>query len=315
MPKERTIYDSLPSQQSQQSVVGGDARASYVLITPVRDEEGYIGAMIDSIACQTISPKRWIIVDDGSQDRTTEIVTEYARRLPFIELITLPVRAQRLAGGEGAIPFALQHIDLNQFAYLARFDADLVFPPDYIERILEEFQRDPTLGIAGGMLYVQKENKLTLEPNPQFHVRGALKMYCIQCLADIGGLTTDLGWDTIDEVRAWSKGWTTRSFCALHVIHCRPTGDGSNGSRLFWQRGRVDYLIWSHPLYVLTRGVRIAYLDRSLIKPCYYLAGYIVMFLNREPRTKDRDFIRARRAQQISRLAEFFTYFGRSTTH
>jgi len=305
MLEQTPIAASLAQQPSQQDSIACDMRTDYVLITPVRDEEDYIGAMIESISGQTIPPKRWIVVDDGSRDQTAQIVTEYARRLPFIELITLPAREQRLAGGEGAIPFALKRIQLDDFSYLARFDADLLFPPDYMAGILNEFHRNPKLGIAGGMLFVEKGKSLKLEANPRFHVRGALKTYRSQCLMDIGGLTTELGWDTVDEVLAWSKGWTTSSFPALHVLHRRPTGDGSEGCRLYRQRGRAEYLTWSHPLYVAIRVLRIAYLDRSILKPASYLAGYIETLAGRPPRTKDPVFIQSRHAQQLTRLAEF----------
>jgi glycosyltransferase involved in cell wall biosynthesis len=42
-------------------------------------------------------------VDDGSTDRTAVIVASYARRFGFIELIQLPARDRRMAGGEAAV--------------------------------------------------------------------------------------------------------------------------------------------------------------------------------------------------------------------
>jgi len=79
------------------------SHARYALITPVRDEEKYVGAMIDSILAQQVPPTKWIIVDDGSTDRTAVIVASYARRFGFIELIQLPARDRRMAGGEAAV--------------------------------------------------------------------------------------------------------------------------------------------------------------------------------------------------------------------
>jgi glycosyltransferase involved in cell wall biosynthesis len=302
MHEQSAISEPLPSQRSQPDSIASDAHTDYVLITPVRDEEDYIGAMIESIAGQTVPPKRWIIVDDGSRDRTAGIVTEYASRFPFMELITLPAREQRLAGGEGAIPYALKRIQLSHFSYLARFDADLVFPPDYIAHILERFQSDPKLGIAGGILDVEKRGSLIVEKEPEYHVRGALKMYRRECFMDIGCLTTQIGWDTIDEVLAWSKGWATRSFQDIHALHRRPTGDGIESHHIFSQRGRAEYLTWSHPLHILARSLRIAYVEQSILKPCWYLMGYLASLLRHESRTADPLFIQTRRAQQIARL-------------
>lgn len=281
-------------------------RVRYALITPVRDEEAYIGAMIPSIAAQTVPPTQWIIVDDGSRDRTVEIIREYAQRCSFIELLCLPPRTCRLAGGEGAIPNALRQLDLREFDYLARFDADLIFPRDYIERILGEFDRDPSLGIAGGGLYVEQHGGLVLEKNPDTHVRGALKMYRRQCLLEIGGLTTAVGWDTIDEICATSKGWTTHSFPSLQVIHRRPTGRGIAGGRVYLQRGRAEYMTWSHPLHVMARTIRVAVLERSVIRPLCYLAGFIESYLRRTKRMHDPAFLQARRAYEKQRVAAAF---------
>ena len=48
---------------------------SYVLITPARNEEVNIEKTILSVIAQTILPEKWVIVSDGSTDRTDEIVT------------------------------------------------------------------------------------------------------------------------------------------------------------------------------------------------------------------------------------------------
>lgn len=280
------------------------------LISPVRDEENFIGAMIESIIAQTVRPERWIIVDDGSCDRTPQIVAGYANKFAFIQLVALPQRKERAAGGEGAIPCALSKIDLDSIDYLARFDADLVFPPDYFERILEQFSRDEKLGIAGGMLFIEQNGSRTLENDPDFHVRGALKMYRRQCFVDIGGLTSQFGWDTIDEVMAWTKGWTSHSFKSPLVLHRRPTGQGTQARRLFRLRGQAEYLTWSHPIHVAVKTAYIAWTERSLIKPWCYVMGYIENIVKRPERIQDPDFTRARRKQQIDRIAGMIPFFA-----
>ena len=51
--------------------------AHYVLITPARNEEAFIEKTIESMIHQTVAPLKWVIVDDGSTDRTPEIVSRY----------------------------------------------------------------------------------------------------------------------------------------------------------------------------------------------------------------------------------------------
>jgi glycosyltransferase involved in cell wall biosynthesis len=60
--------------------------STYVLITPARNEEGYIERTIQSVISQTILPLKWIIVSDGSTDRTDAIVEHYLSDHPFIKL-------------------------------------------------------------------------------------------------------------------------------------------------------------------------------------------------------------------------------------
>ena len=59
----------------------------YVLITAAREEEEFIQKTLDSVVTQTALPERWVVVDDGSADRTAEIVEGYTRRYPWIELV------------------------------------------------------------------------------------------------------------------------------------------------------------------------------------------------------------------------------------
>ncbi|HYB60464.1 MAG TPA: glycosyltransferase family A protein [Methylomirabilota bacterium] len=277
----------------------------YALITPVRDEETFIAESIQSILAQTLPPTKWIIVDDGSADKTVEIVRSYASHTPSLEILELPRREQRAPGGEGAIAHALHQLTLTDYEYLARFDADLLFGSDYIERILEEFERDPQLGIAGGGLYIQRKGRLELEKVPEYHVRGALKMYRRECFEQIGGITARIGWDTIDEVFAWTKGWKTRSFFDYRVIHRRPTGEGIHAGRVYWERGKAEYLTWSAPFFVLAKAVKTALTELSILRPVSYLSGFLACYVNRMQRIQDSAFAKARREQQWGRLRSF----------
>jgi len=72
----------------------------YVLITPARNEEVFIEKTLASMVAQTFLPERWVIVDDGSTDRTAEIVENYARHARWIELIRCPRRADRNFSGK-----------------------------------------------------------------------------------------------------------------------------------------------------------------------------------------------------------------------
>jgi glycosyltransferase involved in cell wall biosynthesis len=273
---------------------------TYVLITPVYNEEKFIGRMIESIASQTVLPSHWIIVDDGSTDGTPEIIRSYAKRLGFIELICLSKQSSRKPGGESAIEQALKFAEAYPYDFLARFDGDLEFLPDYIEKILDKFSGDSRLGIAGGGLYIEKKGKFELERVPPYHVRGALKMYRRDCLKQIGSLHTNMGWDTIDEVYAWKSGWKTRSYTENRVIHKRPTGEGLSSKEISWHRGQGEYYTWSHPLFVFFKAMNLA--TSSPARAFHYMAAFIDCYLRRKKRLQDPEFSRIRRKQQLRRF-------------
>jgi glycosyltransferase involved in cell wall biosynthesis len=75
----------------------------YLAITPARDEEKLLPGLIDSMRAQTIAPVRWIVVDDGSADRTGAILDEAARATPWIEPHHLTANRPRRPGGESVI--------------------------------------------------------------------------------------------------------------------------------------------------------------------------------------------------------------------
>ncbi len=51
-----------------------NSRLCYALVTPARNEEGFIEELIRCVVGQTHLPEKWVIVSDGSTDRTDEIV-------------------------------------------------------------------------------------------------------------------------------------------------------------------------------------------------------------------------------------------------
>jgi glycosyltransferase involved in cell wall biosynthesis len=289
-----------PADPSGDKGLSAPHQPTYVLVSPVHNEEKFIGRMIESIASQTVLPGHWIIVDDGSTDSTAEIVKAYAKRYEFIELIRLSKRTNRKPGGESVVQQVLKVVQDYPYDFLARFDADLEFCSDYIEKILGEFSDDKNLGIAGGGLYVEKNGRLVLEKVPYYHVRGGLKMYRRKCLEQIGTLYPCMGWDTIDEVFAWKYSWKTRSFFENRVIHKRPTGEGLSAGEISWQRGRGEYYTWSHPLFVLLKAARVAI--TGPIRALHFLGGFLECYRKHEERLRDSDFKRIRRKQQLRRL-------------
>jgi poly-beta-1,6-N-acetyl-D-glucosamine synthase len=125
----------------------------YVLITPVKDEEALIGETIASVVGQSWLPLQWIIVSDGSKDRTDEIVRDASSRHPWIWLICLPPREKRsFAATVHAIETGVRALAVSDYQYIGLLDSDVRFDPNYFETLIQRFEENPRLGLGGGMV-------------------------------------------------------------------------------------------------------------------------------------------------------------------
>ncbi len=70
-------------------------KPKYVLITPARNEGQFIEQTIVSVTSQSLLPERWVIVSDGSTDRTDEIISGYMARFPWINTVRMPEHRDR----------------------------------------------------------------------------------------------------------------------------------------------------------------------------------------------------------------------------
>ena len=276
----------------------------YVVITPVRDEEEHLEETIRSVINQTIRPTEWIIVNDGSTDLTPDIIDKYAEQNQWIRGVHRTNRGFRKSGGGVVEAFydGFERLSCHDWDFVVKLDGDLSFEPDYFERILGVFSKEPKLGIAGGTLYYFSRGELQKERNPQFHVRGATKVYRRECWRQIGGLWPAAGWDTIDETGASMRGWTTMSIPDIQVLHHRPTG-GADG---MWydsvKHGRIWYAVGYHPLFVLASCLYRAVHKPYLVRSVGGLYGYLHAYLTRVPRVNDSALIKFVRREQMKRL-------------
>ena len=116
---------------------------NYVVISPVRDEEAYIRFTVDCMAHQTIVPKEWVLINDGSSDKTGEILDEYAQRYPWIRVVHRANRGFRKAGGGVVEAFNAGYnaLEFRDWDFLVKLDGDLSFEPDYFEKCFQNFEK------------------------------------------------------------------------------------------------------------------------------------------------------------------------------
>jgi len=280
--------------------------AKYIIITPVRDEEQHLELTINSVNSQTAKPSLWILVNDGSKDKTGEIIDKAAGKHEWIKALHRADRGHRQAGDGVMAAFydGLEVLGNDRWEFLVKLDGDLTFERDYFERCLGHFQANSRLGIGGGTICNEINGALEVESkiDPRFHVRGATKIYRRECWQQIGGLIRAPGWDTIDEVKANMLGWTTRTFPDLKLVHHRPAGQAYGQWSNLLKNGRANYVAGYHPLFMLVKCLRRCFGKPFLVEGFGLWIGFLSGYWKRVPRVADRDLIKYFRRQQLNRL-------------
>lgn len=279
-------------------------RCRYIIITAVRDEAKYVERTIESVLAQTVKPAEWALVNDGSTDRTGEIIRRYADRYAWIKPITRENRGYRKPGQGVVEAFyeGFSSLSTRDYNYIVKLDGDLIFPECYFEKCFERFAQNGSLGIGGGIVYSIVNGNKTLEKNPIFHVRGATKIYRRECWETIGGIERLTGWDTIDEVKANMHGWKTMTFPELEVIQLRRTGSMNGSFNNMVKNGRANYISHYHPLFVIIKAFRRAFKKPFLMESIAILYGYVGAAIKRENRIDDINFRNYIRNQQLRKI-------------
>lgn len=278
---------------------------SIVIVTPMRDEERTVERTVRSMLAQTVRPLRWILVDDGSTDRTCEIARELARDQDWIEVVQRDDRGRRELGRGVVQAFyaGFERVRDLPWDFVVKLDADLELPPDYFESLLREFEKEPRLGMASGKTFLLEDGERRLEYCHDEHVRGPAKTYRRRCFEEIGGIEPVRGWDMIDETRAQMLGWQTRSFLEYPILHLRPIdARQKNLLRSRFEMGRLHWFLGYHWLYHYVRCARSFVQDPPRVLGGSMLAcGYAWDAIRRRPRF-DAAFTRFVREKQRERL-------------
>lgn len=197
----------------------------YIVIT-AHNEERYLSNTLKSLVSQTLLPKKIVVVNDNSTDNTQQIIIDFLERHPLISFVNNNSKSKHEPGSKVIQAFQKGFETLDgDFDIICKFDADLIFPNNYLQKIAEHFQHESSNGIVGGFCTIEKNGKWVVENlTNKDHIRGALKAYRKKCFEDIGGLKKSIGWDTVDELLAQYHGWKVKTDTSLHVKHLKPTG-------------------------------------------------------------------------------------------
>jgi hypothetical protein len=288
----------------------------YVLVSPVRDEAQFARRTLDSVTRQSVPPARWVIVDDGSTDGTSEILADYAARFPYIQ-----VHARRNRGVRSVGPGVIEAFydglatvtDLDRFPYLCKLDLDLDLPPRYFETLIERMEAEPRLGTCSGKAYFPGPSNLAKDWNGELISEhcgdemsvGMTKFYRRACFQQIGGFVRQVMWDGIDCHRCRMLGWIACSWDepGLRFIHLRPMGSSHQGIVTGRKRhGFGQYFMGTSLLYMTASAAFRATKSPYLVGGAAMWWGYVDSLLKRKDRFGDEEFRKFLRRYQLECL-------------
>jgi glycosyltransferase involved in cell wall biosynthesis len=248
---------------------------NYYIVIPAHNEEAFIALTLQSLISQTTLPKKVVVVNDNSTDKTAEIVMAFAKENPFITLVNKTSEAIHLPGSKVIQAFhkGFESLDEN-YDIIVKLDADLILPTNYFETILNIFEKDATIGMAGGFAYIEKNGQWILENlTDKDHIRGAFKAYRKECFKQIGNLKPAMGWDTVDELLSKFYGWKVVTESSLIVKHLKPTGANYNKTARYKQ-GEAFYTLGYGFLITAIASAKLAMMKKKPLLFLDYIKGF-----------------------------------------
>lgn len=211
----------------------------FLIIIPTHNEEKNILFTLKSLQQQTFQNFFCVIVNDGSTDKTQEVVESFIQDNSKFKIQNLDI-SKHEPGAKVVRTFnkGLESVDLQDFDIICKFDADIIFPKDYLNKVKKVYETNPKAGMVSGLVKIKKsifEQTLAFDfkdekhqwkfenLSSKNHIRGPIKSYRKECFSDMNGLRPVLGWDNIDVMLAKKNGWETLTIKDVWVKHLRPT--------------------------------------------------------------------------------------------
>lgn len=201
------------------------------IITPCYNGEQFIARFLDSVLSQTYPKLELIVINDGSSDKTGEIIQAYQQQFAERE-IELIYRYQANGGQASALN---QGLKLFRGEYMTWVDSDDELMPDYVSAKVAYFKAHPQCAFCyGKILFAEEDNPEIIVDSLEERKDKEQKSF-IDCL-------------TIDVQEICFTGYMVRAEKLDCVIKNRDIFDGRGGQNaqlllpLSWYYGEPDYV-------------------------------------------------------------------------
>ena len=226
-----------------------DLSSSYWVLVTVKNGEATIKQSLDSILLQSIKPSFICVVDDGSTDSTPMILSDlkkYDENL--IHIITLPDKgydSRRIVHNWNT---ACEYVKDSgkDYSYFLISSDDIVFPVDYVQKLINEIELDPNLVIVSGNRGLQQSDYVSLP-------EGAGRLVKMKFFKQIGSRHPPYyGYEPWILYKSLQLGFEVKKLTDVKYEHLRTFGVGHK----FVEYGPAMRCLGYHPMFVLARVMR-----------------------------------------------------------
>ena len=273
----------------------------YILVTPCKNEEESLDMLIQSICEQTIPPALWVIVDDGSTDKSPEIISKAVEKFSWLHSLRLTEEPRDLgihvsevyrAGFEFAISYCSK--EKMYYDYIGVVDADLYVEHDYFEILINEFEKESSLGVVSGHVGNKVNGRVIWSDFRADLPNGGARLWSRKCFEETGGYAVTCSPDSVSNVKAMLHGWDTKQIKDTTAISTRPYASAQGQWFGYRKLGSNNYYIGYSPLHVLLKGMKLLYSKDGYTKSgvgLAYIYGYFNSYILRKPRIEDEEIL------------------------
>ena len=126
---------------------------TYFAVVTCRNSQETIRRALFSIKKQTINPERVIVINDGSTDKTKDILDDMKKDWPSLHVISNPdlgFDISRVVKNWNAAIRLNRNSDLQKTDYHMIATDDTIYPPDYAKKIISYMDANPSVAIDSG---------------------------------------------------------------------------------------------------------------------------------------------------------------------
>lgn len=243
--------------------------STYFAIVTCRNSEKDIEMAIMSLANQTVNPRYIIIVDDGSRDRTPNILRELKNKVANLHIITNPdlgydVR-RIVTNWNKALRFA-EEMNLEQTDHHMIGTDDTQYERQYAEKILNYFDSNSSVAIVSGnyddVIYKAPHGAGRFVNNAFFSTY--MKYY-----------PEKMGYESAILYVALEKGFKYAVVPEARFIHTRQLGSDHH----FYEFGASMRTLGYHPIFAIGRFLQYFLSGKPIgrigaINMLYYYVSY-----------------------------------------